>query len=163
MKIKDKGFSLVELIVVIAIMAILAAALAPQLMKYVEKSRKTVDEQNCKAIERVMQIAISDEKVWSEVSKGRDGNQFRFYIRMSDDGSTLLIDGLLDNYITSNEIRSLIGKIENPKQVGTNSYEIIIKGIKKTENGSVVFTVDNVSVSTSSRKFDSNCETNYNY
>ena len=122
LKLKNKGFSLVELIIVIAIIAILSAALAPQLMKYVAKSRKTVDEQNCKALERVMQTAISDEKVWSELSKGRNGNQFRFYIRMSDDGGTMLIDGLLDNYITSNEIRSLIGKIENPKQTGKNSY-----------------------------------------
>ena len=34
----NKGFSLVELIVVIAIMAVLVGVLAPQLMKYVEKS-----------------------------------------------------------------------------------------------------------------------------
>ncbi len=36
---KNYGFSLVELIIVIAIMAILAAALAPALIKYVKKSR----------------------------------------------------------------------------------------------------------------------------
>lgn len=36
---KNSGFSLVELIIVIAIMAILAGALAPALIKYVKKSR----------------------------------------------------------------------------------------------------------------------------
>ena len=35
----NKGFSLVELIVVIAIMAVLVGVLAPQLIKYVEKSK----------------------------------------------------------------------------------------------------------------------------
>ena len=43
-KLNNKGFSLVELIIVIAIMAILAAALAPQLIKYIEKSRISSDK-----------------------------------------------------------------------------------------------------------------------
>ncbi|HAL02696.1 MAG TPA: hypothetical protein DCP07_05005, partial [Lachnospiraceae bacterium] len=33
----NKGFSLVELIIVIAIMAILVGVMAPQLIKYIEK------------------------------------------------------------------------------------------------------------------------------
>ncbi len=35
----NKGFSLVELIIVIAIMAVLVGVLAPQFIKYVEQSR----------------------------------------------------------------------------------------------------------------------------
>ena len=39
----NKGFSLVELIIVIAIMAVLVGVLAPQFLKYVEQSRKSTD------------------------------------------------------------------------------------------------------------------------
>ena len=40
---RNNGFSLVELIIVIAIMAILAAAIAPALIRYINKSRKASD------------------------------------------------------------------------------------------------------------------------
>ena len=45
-KMNDKGFSLVELIIVIAIMAVLVVVLAPQYLKYVERSRNSTDLQN---------------------------------------------------------------------------------------------------------------------
>lgn len=47
---KDKGFSLIELIIVIAIMAALLAIIAPQYMKYVERSRNATDMQNARAV-----------------------------------------------------------------------------------------------------------------
>ena len=37
---RDNGFSLVELIIVIAIIAILAAAIAPALIRYISKSKR---------------------------------------------------------------------------------------------------------------------------
>lgn len=40
---KHAGFSMVEIIIVIAIMAVLSAALAPMLIKYVRKARRTTD------------------------------------------------------------------------------------------------------------------------
>lgn len=49
-KKNNKGFSLVELIVVIAIMAVLVGVLAPQFMKYVERSRESTDIQNMQQI-----------------------------------------------------------------------------------------------------------------
>ena len=46
MKNKDKGFSLIELIIVIAIMAVLVAIVAPNLTKYLGKSKRGTDLHN---------------------------------------------------------------------------------------------------------------------
>lgn len=50
MKRNNRGFSMVELIIVIAIMAILAAALAPTLIKYVKKARRARDVDTAREI-----------------------------------------------------------------------------------------------------------------
>lgn len=59
-KMNNKGFSLVELIVVIAIMAILVGALAPALLKYVRQSRQSADIQAGNALYTAVQAAIAE-------------------------------------------------------------------------------------------------------
>jgi len=63
-KMNNKGFSLVELIVVVLIMAIIAVALAPQVMKWVENSRKSTDVQNYGHVAEALEISYSNEKVF---------------------------------------------------------------------------------------------------
>lgn len=59
-KMDNKGFSLVELIIVIAIMVILVAVLAPQYLRYVEKSRVATDTQTTVEFINVLQVAAAD-------------------------------------------------------------------------------------------------------
>jgi type IV pilus assembly protein PilA len=59
----DAGFSLVELIIVIAIMAALIAILAPQYIKYVEKSRVAADETVAAELLQAAKVAASDPDV----------------------------------------------------------------------------------------------------
>jgi type IV pilus assembly protein PilA len=59
-KMNNKGFSLVELIIVIAIMAVLIGVLAPQYLKYVERSRASTDVTNAQEIAAAVSAAIAD-------------------------------------------------------------------------------------------------------
>ena len=57
---RNKGFSLVELIIVIAIMAVLAGALAPALIKYINKARLSADIDTGAEIGRMIVEIVSD-------------------------------------------------------------------------------------------------------
>ena len=59
----NKGFSLVELIIVIAIMAILVGVMAPQLIKYIEKSNVSADTQVCDSIHSAILTSMMDPEV----------------------------------------------------------------------------------------------------
>lgn len=59
----NKGFSLVELIIVIAIMAVLVGVLAPQYIKYVERSRESADIENAQAVISAIQVYATDDTV----------------------------------------------------------------------------------------------------
>lgn len=68
---KNKGFSLVELIIVIAIMAILAAAIAPALIRYIDKSRRADDVAAAETLNTGAQAALANEDIYDEIqSKG---------------------------------------------------------------------------------------------
>ena len=71
---KNKGFSLVELIIVIAIMAILAAAIAPALIRYIDKSRKADDVTAAGTIATAANAALANEAAYDSVATAMDGS-----------------------------------------------------------------------------------------
>ena len=66
-KMNNKGFSLVELIIVIAIMAILIAVLAPQFLRYVEKSRLQADNSAIGELANACKVAVANDKINKEI------------------------------------------------------------------------------------------------
>ncbi len=66
-KMNNKGFSLVELIVVVLIMAIIAVALAPQVMKWVENSRLSTDADTYDGLIANIQVALTDKEAYKEM------------------------------------------------------------------------------------------------
>lgn len=64
----NKGFSLVELIIVIAIMAILVGVMAPQLIKYIEKTNVSSDTQLADSVKTAITTAMMDPSVISDAN-----------------------------------------------------------------------------------------------
>ena len=57
-KLDNKGFTLVELIIVIAIIAVLAAVIAPQYINYVARSKQTTDANAMNEIAHAAEVAM---------------------------------------------------------------------------------------------------------
>jgi len=65
---RQKGFSLVELIVVIAVMAVLVVVLAPAYLRYVDKARLQKDVSAIGEVIEAVKIAASEESVSAEIA-----------------------------------------------------------------------------------------------
>lgn len=69
-EMNNKGFSLVELIIVIAIMVILIAVLAPTYLRYVERGRNSRDISNATSVVDAIQVYASDPQATTPFTAG---------------------------------------------------------------------------------------------
>ncbi len=96
-KKNNKGFSLVELIIVVAIMAVLIGVLAPQYIKYVEKSRATRDDDQADSLLTAVHVIVADEDYFSKISSNTN-------VEMSGQGVVIVpadqaLSDALDEYL----------------------------------------------------------------
>lgn len=76
-KMNNKGFSLVELIIVVAIMAILAGVMIPQFVKYLGNSKKSADLSQAESIANAVSSLYAEDMTKGSTTAG-----------MNYDGST---------------------------------------------------------------------------
>lgn len=125
MKKDNKGFSLVELIIVIAIMAVLVGLLAPQYLKYVENSKVSTDISNAQEVATAINVAFADDngsyKSGANPTVLPDGKPLpalkatgagaNMVVTIDDNGVKLITDG-------TNELWP------DPKKSGTGYYTV---------------------------------------
>lgn len=153
---RNQGFSLIELIIAIAILVILTGLLAPQFMKYIEKSRKAVCISNRDTlvneiwVEKIMNSAYTDEEAEAFFAKQKgcpSGGTWTLEIKTTHisiecDKHGTISKGLDDIKLTeSQEILKDFNEFVSGKTGGLNNDKLREEFLKKYNGKWPVFTV----------------------
>lgn len=139
---KNKGFSLVELIVVIAIMAILAIVIAPQVMKYIGKSKDSVDNTNMTLYKSAATTTLANEDIFNEVVKaagtnGAGATGANVVVKISDPGTGVDVTSAssITDFIKDFK-DTLVDGLKLPQAPGKDYFEITIN-VKDSKIGKI--------------------------
>ena len=114
-KKNNKGFSLIELVIVITIMVILTALLAPQLLRYVEQSRAAKDAVTMDEATRAIELALTNENVYKEVAASIPTIQYTATAGLTVSAGTHLPAELVKTLGTLADLPDLVSKTYTDK------------------------------------------------
>ena len=137
-KLGNKGFSLVELIVVIAIMAVLVGVLAPTLIKNVEKSRESTDVQNLDSLRGAVVTMLSNEKNYDALVPADDSVTYKADFSVANKCTITAVTGSGTAPTTFST---------NAKKIGEELYETVgnFKAKSKTaKDHDITFTISSL-------------------
>ncbi len=117
-KTNNKGFSLVELIVVVLIMGILAVALTPQVLKWVNNSRISADNDTKNAVVAAVNTALTNEDVYANVMAATGAK--KYYIAVGTNGWAINVD-------TAVTVSATDGKVTGAKKIDGTESDAFIK------------------------------------
>lgn len=140
----EEGFSLIELIIVIAIMAVLVAVIAPNLASYLGASKKRSDETNADEIGKVITYIVQDalvnedaKEVASNIIENYNERVLRVDKLISDVDATGAFKQKVEVQLGENEFKCKRQDYNYYVQVIIRSgevYEVICKSIKASED-----------------------------
>ncbi|MCI7558639.1 MAG: type II secretion system GspH family protein, partial [Clostridium sp.] len=152
---KNKGFTLVELLAVIAILALLVIIALPNVLKMFNQAKKDTFLTEAKTVYKEI-----SKKYISETMKGNkisiisndnnklelESNDLKYKVKLKNDGSIKRFEVSNGNYCISGKFNNLSdlttdkiteGKCEeiSPKNFSTDDWEIIIDAIREGNDG----------------------------
>lgn len=131
-KMNNKGFSLIELIIVIAIMAVLVAIIAPNLSKYLGSSKEKTDKKNLDEVKQQVMNAISDAETADDSTTAVATGTYK----IQGSGSTLSVGmtGGTANTGFNNILKTTLKTANTTSKVtkAKNAIEFVISGNSST-------------------------------
>lgn len=130
----NKGFTLLELIVSIAIIAVLTGMLVPQFFQYIERAREARDMQTMRSIYTVVQVAAVDEAAYDSLCEAAG-------VRLSnDDGAEWTycstLEDLLQQGAFGKTVSDLLGTSEGDELISKKAGNgVVCVRISDTETG----------------------------
>lgn len=127
---KKKGFTLIELTVVLAIMAIIITVIAPNFSSVKDGAKTKVDEQNCAAIERSVEMLLAEDVIDSSTTS----------IKITPNGSGVDVSGIKGNGDGASKLQDLLGDLGKPQDgefynVSIENGRKVKASIEKTSTG----------------------------
>ncbi|EOU1912292.1 type II secretion system protein [Clostridium perfringens] len=114
---KKGGFTLIELTVVLAIMAIILTVIAPNFSSVKDSAKTKVDQQNCAAIERAVEMLLAEDVISSSVEN----------INITLDDGNMEFSGISGE--SENKLKDLLEDLDKPQS--GNSYDVNIENGRK--------------------------------
>ena len=115
-----EGFTLIELTVVLAVMAIILMVIAPNFSSVKDSAKAKVDKQNCAAIERSVEMLLAEDAISSSVTN----------IKITSSNGNVQVSGISDN-ASKSKLEDLLEDLDKPQS--GDSYNVDIeKGRKVT-------------------------------
>jgi len=120
-KKKRKGFTLIELIIVLAVMAIIAAIAIPNFAAVRDSSKKKADTQSCQTIDRTVLTLVADETV--KISK-----EANVIVKFKADKSFDSTSTTVPAEVTAggDELKDALKEVKAPQESGKTTYKITI-------------------------------------
>ena len=121
----NKGFSLVELIIVISIMAVLLGVITPALIRYLQKSRIIRDERNLDIVRESIETVLSNEDFYEDLADSS--------VVINEDGTIAINNTTISSEEKTKVTKELTDVLNNNKiemsSFRYNSKKIIFKVI----------------------------------
>ena len=121
----NKGFSLVELIIVVAIMAVLIGVLAPQYLRYVEKTRLQKDNTSMSEFANTLKMSAAEESVVTKLNAS--GEVFTF-----DTDGKLVTTGITPELLTEIQLTIDTKEIKLTSNTYKGNYPTITLSVDPT-------------------------------
>lgn len=115
---KKSGFTVVEMIIVIAIMAIIGAIAVPSLSGVKESVAKKADDQSCATIERTAKMVLADKDLTS-INEA-------YNVTFEGDDSVVVKNGENKEDDISKELKECLADIKKPQQKDKTGFTITI-------------------------------------